>query len=157
MSRPKKIQLSLGERLKKIKDSGLAILPDVTEVFGEDESLTERIKKMLHLLKTAPAKAIEMTFLIMYDIQDDKVRTEVAKYLKQKGCIRIQKSVFMTSAGHKIYEQIYTDLQEVQEYYENNDSVILVPFNTSDARAMKIIGKDVQVDAIVNKPNSLFF
>jgi hypothetical protein len=63
----------------------------------------------------------------------------------------------MASAGHKIFGEIYADLHEVQQYYENNDSIILVPFNTDDARAMKIIGKDVQIDNIVNKPNTLFF
>ena len=55
---------------------------------------------MLHLRKTAPVKAVQMTFIKMYGIKDDKMRTEVAKYLKEKGCIRIQKSVFMTSAAH---------------------------------------------------------
>lgn len=157
MSRPRKIKVSLAERLQRIKIAGLTVLPDKADPLIQDETLTERIKKLLHLIQTAPIKATEMTFLIMYDIEDDKVRTEVAKYLKQKGCIRIQKSVFMTSAGHKIYQQIYVDLKEVQQYYENNDSIILVPFNTSDARAMKIIGKDVQIDTIINKPNSLFF
>lgn len=90
-------------------------------------------------------------------MEDDKVRKEIAKYLKQKGCIRIQKSVFIISAGHKVFQKIFTDLKAVQEYYDNNDSIILVPFNTSDARSMKIIGKDLQINAIINKPNTLFF
>src|SRR4051812_39249517 len=98
-----------------------------------------------------------MTYLIIYDIEDDKIRKEVAKYLKGKGSIRIQKSVFMTTSNHKLFEQIYANLHEVQQYYENQHSIILVPFNTTDSRIMKIIGKDVQVDAIVNKPNTLFF
>ncbi len=157
MSRPKKKNFTLEQRLQKIKDAGLTIPASPSEPPENEEPLDERIKKMLHLLQTAPVKATHMTFLIMYDIENYKVRNEVAKYLKTKGCIRIQKSVFMVSAAHKLYEQISSDLQEVQQYYENNDSIILVPFNTTDARSMKIIGKDVQVDTIVNKPNTLFF
>lgn len=157
MSRPKKKQLSLDERLQKIKSAGLRPLASQPPDIGEEETLDERIKKMLELLQTAPVKATHMTFLILYDIEDNKVRTEVAKYLKGKGCVRIQKSVFLVSADHKIFEQIFKDLQEVQQYYDNNDSIILVPFNTADARSMKIIGRDVQVNTIINKPNTLFF
>lgn len=156
MSRIKKT-FTLGERLLKIKAAGFTLPSEKPAPFKPDETLKDRIKKMLHLLQTAPVKATQMTFLIMYDIEDNKVRNEVAKYLKLKGCIRIQKSVFMVNTVHKIFEQVYKDLHEVQQYYENNDSIILVPFNTTDARSMKIIGKDVQIDTIVNKPNTLFF
>ncbi len=45
----------------------------------------------------------------------------------------------------------------MQQYYENNDSIILLPFNTTGVRSMKMIGKDVQINTIVNKPNTLFF
>ncbi|TKK65846.1 CRISPR-associated endonuclease Cas2 [Ilyomonas limi] len=157
MSRPRKTVQSLEQRLQKIKDAGLALVPVRATVFEADETLAERIKKILYLLQTTPVKATRMTFLILYDIEDDKVRKEVAKYLKQKGCIRIQKSVFMASAEHLLYEQMYKDLHEVQQHYDNSDSIILVPFNTTDARSMKIIGKDVQVSTIINKPNTLFF
>lgn len=157
MSRPKKKIITLAERLQKIKEAGLPLPAGNNEPVEAGEPLQERIKKMLHLLQTAPVKATHMTFLIMYDIEDNKVRNEVAKYLLGKGCIRVQKSVFMVSTAHKIFEQIYSDLHQVQQYYENNDSIILVPFNTTDARSMKIIGKEVQIDTIVNKPNTLFF
>lgn len=159
MSRPKKANISLAEKLQKIKDAGLNIpLPADKKIeYEQDALLTDRIKKMLFLLQTAPVKAIQMTYLILYDIEDDKVRKEIAKYLKKKGCIRIQKSVFMISAEHKLYEQMYKDLYEVQQFYDNTDSIILVPFNTTDARSMKVIGKDIQINTIVNKPNVLFF
>ena len=157
MSRPNKKTFNLSQRLQKIKAAGLTLPPDTTIALESDESLQDRIRKMLHLLQTAPVKATQMTFLIMYDIEDDKVRREVAKYLKRKGCIRIQKSVFMASAGHKIFKQIHHDLHQVQQYYENNDSIILVPFNTSDARSMKIVGKDIELNTHINKPNVLFF
>ncbi len=36
-----------------------------------------------------------MTFLICYDIIDDRLRTRLAKRLEKAGCIRLQKSVFL--------------------------------------------------------------
>lgn len=159
MSRPKNINITLAARLHKLRQAGLTPPPDTRAGNEPDDHdlLEQRLQKIMGLLQTAPIKATHMTFLILYDIEDDKVRKEVAKYLKSKGCIRIQKSVFIASAEHELYEQIYKDLYEVQQYYDNSDSIILVPFNTTDARSMKIIGKDVQLNTIINKPNALFF
>lgn len=98
-----------------------------------------------------------MNFMVMYDIENNKVRREVAKYLIGQGCIRIQKSVYLASMAHERYQQIVETLTEVQQYYENVDSILILPVNTSDARAMKIIGKDIQVQTIIDKPNTLFF
>lgn len=36
-----------------------------------------------------------MTYLICYDITDDKLRTRIAKRLERAGCLRVQKSVFI--------------------------------------------------------------
>lgn len=98
-----------------------------------------------------------MTYLILYDISNDKVRTQIAKYLLQQGCMRIQKSVFMVKSKNKQFQEIYDTLKEVNEYYQNEDSIILVPINASDVRSMKLIGKNVQIEAITDKPNTLFF
>lgn len=32
-----------------------------------------------------------------------------------------------------------------------------VPFNTSDIRSMKIIGKDINIQTLIDKPSTLFF
>lgn len=157
MSRPPKKTYTLAEKIQKIKAAGIHLPAGECTPAGDEESLQERIKKVLHLLQTAPVKATSMPFLILYDIENDKVRNEVAKYLKKAGCIRIQKSVFICHADQKIFDKIGADLHEIQQYYENNDSMILVPFNTTDARSMKIVGKDIQISAIIDKPTTLFF
>jgi CRISPR-associated protein Cas2 len=36
-----------------------------------------------------------MTYLICYDITDDRLRTRLAKRLEKAGCVRLQKSVFL--------------------------------------------------------------
>ena len=93
----------------------------------------------------------------MYDISNDKVRLQIAKYLLKQGCVRIQKSVFMVKSSNKHFQEIYDTLKEVNAYYQNEDSIILVPINASDVRSMKLIGKNVAIATITDKPNTLFF
>lgn len=81
----------------------------------------------------------------------------VAKYLIKKGCFRIQRSIFLADLNTNKYEQIKTDLAEVQASYENDDSILIVPITESYLNTMKIIGKSLNIDIIMNKRNTLFF
>ncbi len=156
--KPKKREIRLAEKLAKIKQAGIS--ESIPVPASEEDKLlplNERIQKILQIIKAGPIKATEMTYLIMYDISDNKVRYQIAKYLQKSGCIRIQKSVFMAKSEQKNFQEIYETLKEVNSYYENEDSLILVPVNASDVRSMKLIGKNVNVEAIVDKPNTLIF
>ena len=93
----------------------------------------------------------------MYDIESNKVRREIVKYLEDKGCFRIQKSIFLASADRSVYEQIKVDLAEVQALYDNHDSIILCPISTDEMRAMKVIGQNLNMDVITQSNNTLFF
>lgn len=155
MARPKKQEFSLAEKLQKLREAGLNEPP--TEPADELRPLPERIKDMLNIVQSEPVKATDMTYLIMYDITSDKVRNLIAKYLERQGCIRIQKSVFIARSEARNFQAICDTLNEVNNYYENQDSILLVPVNTSDVRSMKVIGKALQIDIITDKPNTLFF
>ena len=96
-------------------------------------------------------------YLIMYDIEDNRVRTNIAKYLLTKGCIRIQKSVYLARTTATIFEEINTTLADVQTAYDNHDSILLVPVQVANVSSMKIIGKDIQIQTLVDPPNTLFF
>jgi CRISPR-associated endonuclease Cas2 len=157
MSRPKKKEFTLAERLARIKAAGLQEPPPPVE---EDEKLLplrERVSRMLGIIKGSPLKANDMVYLIMYDISDNKVRTQIAKYLQRQGCIRVQKSVFIARTENPHFQEIHDTLKEVNSYYLNEDSIILAPLNASDMRAMKLIGKNLHIEAITDKPNTLFF
>ena len=157
MSRPKKVDWSLKERLERIHEAGLNIPNENRKEEEEIADLDERIQAILGIFKSKPLKSTEMNYLIMYDISDNKVRTQIANFLIREGCIRIQKSVYLVRSENKKFDEIYTALSEVNSYYENADSIILVPLNATDARSMKLIGKNVNIQAIVDKPNTLFF
>lgn len=155
MARPKDQKYSLAEKLQKLQEAGLNEPPaDKTETL---RPLADRIRDMLNIVQSEPAKATDMTYLIMYDITSDKVRTQIAKYLERQGCIRIQKSVFIARSESRNFQEICDTLNEVNSYYDNEDSILLVPVNTSDVRSMKVIGKALQIDIITDKPNTLFF
>ena len=156
MGRPPKKERSLAEVLEDLKAKG--VLPGPEHKVEEDplESLTERIRRMLAILQHAPMKATEMTYLVMYDISDHRVRTAVAKYLKRQGCVRIQRSVFLARSENKRFRDILETLREINGYYENKDSIILVPVNASDARSMKLIGQNVDLDTLIDPPGTLF-
>ena len=98
-----------------------------------------------------------MLFFVMYDIEDNKVRTHIAKYLIKKGCVRIQKSIYIADQKPAIYREIHDTLREVQDIYDNKDSIILVPISTDEMRAMKIIGENIDFDMSLGNKNTLFF
>lgn len=96
-------------------------------------------------------------FFIMYDISSNRVRNLIAKYLKEKGCIRVQRSIFLADLPSEKYEAIRTDLAEVQAAYENIDSILIVPISEGYLETMKIIGKEINLDLILHRKNTLFF
>ena len=93
----------------------------------------------------------------MYDIESNKVRTQVVKYLIKKGCTRVQKSIFLANTRREVFDEIRADLREVQACYENNDSILLVPVSTDEIKAMNMIGQNVDFDLILQNRNTLFF
>lgn len=130
---------------------------NATNYHDEISELNERVKKTIELIKNYRQKRHTMLYFVMYDIENDKVRRLVAKYLERKGLIRIQKSVFAANTEIKVFEEIRQTLKEVQEAYENNDSIILVPISADELRSMKIIGKNIDLDLISGNTHTLFF
>lgn len=159
MAKPKNIEFDLKERIDKIRKAGLLAEPETppSEYQEEDlQPLSDRIERILGILRGKPIKSTTMNYLIMYDVQNNKVRSLVAKYLLKNGCIRVQKSVFLVHSDHKKFDEIRQTLVEINDVYENNDSIILVPLNISDARSMKLIGKNVNIEQIIDPPNTVF-
>ncbi len=158
MARKKKPPPTLQEILQRIEAAGLNKPPKGSPPPADRLlPLEQRIRQLLNIVKAEPVKATQMTYLIMYDISSNKVRLQVSKYLERQGCIRIQKSVFIVKTENPHFQEIHDTLKEVNSYYQNEDSIILVPVNASDVRSMKLIGKNVYIEAIVDKPNTLFF
>jgi CRISPR-associated protein Cas2 len=157
MAKAKRVNLSLAERIARLKKSGISEVPEAVDPEDILAPLPARIRSILGIVHHQPAHATNMNYLIMYDITDNKVRKLVAQYLKSQGCIRIQKSVFMANSTHGRFQDIHDTLKEVNEQYENEDSIMLVPVNVADVRSMKLIGKNVSVDILTDPPTTVFF
>ncbi len=162
MARPKEKEFDLKARVAKLLAAGFTVgdngLKNNKSGVGDDDlkPLPERIQLILGIIKSQTVKATTMNYLIMYDIEKDKVRSLIAKYLLSQGCIRVQKSVFLCHSNHAKFDQIKDTLVEINEIYENKDSIILIPLNVSDARGMKLIGQNVNIEQIIDPPNTVF-
>jgi len=157
----KKTPLHYIEILRKLKHSGLEHSPQVNRPIGNIDSLPtleERVKVLLGIVyKNRKPIDNSMLFFVMYDIESDKVRYNVVKYLERMGCHRIQKSIFLADISVEKYEAIKRDLAEVQSLYENHDSIIVCPVSSDLIRSMKVIGKVINLDVITHTKNTLFF
>lgn len=160
MPRKKRQPLSHIEVLRRLARSGLSGSPPINRPTGSTEqmdSLQKRVDFLLGIVNRPQIPATHMLCFIMYDIESNKVRTEIAKYLIDKGCFRIQKSIFLAELDRAVVDEIKNDLAEVQALYENHDSIIVCPVATDEIRAMKVIGQQINLDVITRATNTLFF
>jgi CRISPR-associated protein Cas2 len=161
MDRKKKTELSFVERMLLMKRAGFSHTgASFSNKDSDDfilEPLEQRIKSILQINERNHLNANEMLFFIMYDIENNKVRTQIAKYLIKKGCLRVQKSIFFAETERKVFNEIHSDLKDIQELYDNMDSIFFVPVSSDQLRAMKIVGQSIDFELITGNKNTLFF
>jgi CRISPR-associated endonuclease Cas2 len=156
----KKKDRTFVENMRLLKKAGLesfAVRP--RPAFEEDplEPPSERVARILRFLNKASRKnKDDMYCFIMYDITDDRIRNYLAKYLLRKGCQRIQKSVYVACFQRGEYEEICQDLKEVNDMYDNDDSVFIVPIGESYLQEMKMVGKNVDFSLAIDTPGTFF-
>lgn len=161
MPRKKPTEVPLKEILSRLKRTSLEQNgPIEKRLLSEDDALCDldtRVRKLLGLINNPQRKPTNMLFFVMYDIESDKVRTQIAKYLLREGCFRIQRSIFLADKPFEQLEKIRNDLTEVQACYDNQDSILVVPISSDYLQAMKIIGKSIDIDIIMKNRSTLFF
>ena len=159
-SKKKKDALTYLQKLRKLKTSGLEHSPVINRETNDLDALPtleERVKTILGIIKKREIIANDMLFFVMYDIESNKVRYNIVKYLERQGCFRIQKSIFLANLSMEKYEDIKHDLAEVQDLYENHDSIIVCPVSSDYLSSMKVIGQSINLDLITRSKNTLFF
>lgn len=154
-------ELTFIEKVRKINAAGIKNFKAVNQDFEDDElpmeDLPSRVQKVLGIFKNHSNTPNQMIYFVMYDIENNKIRNYIAKFLLQKGCIRVQKSIFIADTERKTFNEIHSTLREVQEMYDNFDSILIVPVSTDQIRAMKMIGSNVDFDLVLKTRNTLFF
>lgn len=138
--------------LERIKNAGISETNSIKEA-GLD-NLDTRIDFLLSITKNNNRK--HMVFFVMYDIENDKVRTLIAKYLIAQGCTRIQNSIFIADTSKERMDSIVKDLTSVQKTYENNDSIIVTPMSYVNFESMHIIGKQINMELVKKEKKVVF-
>ena len=96
----KKASLHYLEVLRKLKHSGLADSPYINRLAVRADTLPtlqQRVDAILGIVHQTKKQGGNMLFFIMYDIESNKVRYNIVKYLERMGCYRIQKSIFLAN------------------------------------------------------------
>lgn len=112
---------------------------------------------MAWLAAFSRVKSNTMLYMIMYDIENNRIRTNIAKYLIRKGCLRIQKSVYLAKSSPALMREISETLKEINEIYENEDSIFVLPVPEEKFSNIKVIGRNVEFEVITSPRNVLFF
>lgn len=86
-----------------------------------------------------------MNCFIFYDIEDNRLRVKLAKYLLEKGTQRIQKSVYLANISKKLYNDIFKTMSELEVVLGENDSIFMVPIGEYHLAEMKMVGRDVDM------------
>ena len=157
----KRKTLSFVEAMLKLHEAGLDRNSSPNRTIPADfdsiPDLQERLKTIFNVINNNQRPPSRMLFFVMYDIESNRVRRQIVKYLERQGCSRVQKSIFLADLPAPAFEQIKNDLAEVQACYENQDSILVVPISTDYLQAMKIIGQEINIDVITKSKNTLFF
>jgi CRISPR-associated endonuclease Cas2 len=82
-----------------------------------------------------------MHYLISYDIENDRLRTRVAKKLCRHGCRRVQRSVFVAGfMERRDYQRLVSDLRVSERQFGSGDSLLVVGLEERTALDVLVFG-----------------
>lgn len=130
----------------------------ISAAHRENIPLPERVNFLIELLaQPLNAMQAESIYMLMYDIENNSVRRLVAKYLERLGFIRIQKSVYFARLSEVSRRNVVETLREINEVYENNDSIVLLPLTAEQLKNGHLLGKELHINMLIHKPRVVFF
>lgn len=101
--------------------------------------------------------SLDMYYLVIYDIQDNRIRTHLFNYLKERGLYHLQKSVFLGRNDRAAYKRIYEAVHRIESKLVDTDSIVFMPIAENELRKFRIVGRDVEVNAALDEPHTLVF
>jgi CRISPR-associated protein Cas2 len=153
-------ELTFFEQMRRLQKAGLSGSKPLQMSNNEIpiQNLTSRVEWILDLLikRKQGKNSSDMICFIMYDIEHNKVRNHIARYLIRKGCMRVQKSVFVVHTERKKLDEMHKTLKEVQAMYQNDDSIFFLPVTESELSALRVIGRNVDFELVTDQRNTLF-
>lgn len=90
----------------------------------------------------------------MYDIENDKARTKVAKLCKQAGLYRVQYSVFLGTIDQNQKDALQLQIEELIE--EEKDSVYIFPMSKNELQDTILLGQAFDKKLVTDEVKALF-
>lgn len=155
---PRRKRLSEPTPVEQNRQQANAGLPALTDAqLAAGKTLPTHLAEWLTWLQQRPTKRPEdMYCFICYDIENDKIRRMVAKLLEKEGCIRVQKSVFFARIHRKRHARLTDLLRQIQQLYENQDSIMLLPVGEDMLNSLQCIGQSFELDLLTAPKNTVF-
>jgi CRISPR-associated protein Cas2 len=91
---------------------------------------------------------------VMYDIQEDRARTEIAKACLQNGLYRVQYSVFLGTIDADRKDSLQLRIEELMN--DEVDSVYIFPMSKDELKETELLGQAFDKDMVTDKVKSLF-
>jgi CRISPR-associated protein Cas2 len=159
----KRRTVSFTLRMHQLYKAGLRdkdrLIPDARKRREVEQAEREqRLEKLLEVItKNRNMKPGYTLAFIMYDIENNRIRRYISKYLEKKGYLRVQKSVFFGNVPRNLHKEVCDKLRSVNEKYENGDSLMFLPISTDMLNNLKVVGKNLSYELTVEQRSTLFF
>ncbi len=95
-----------------------------------------------------------MLIWAIYDIHENKIRTKIAKYCKQKGLYRVQKSVFLGEIEKNQLDELKVESEKIIQ--KERDSVYIFPMCDQDFKKVILLGQAFDKELVTDEIQSLF-
>lgn len=95
-----------------------------------------------------------MIVWVMYDIEDDRARTKIAKRCKQAGLYRVQYSVFLGTLDDNAKDGLELQIQELMD--EETDRVYIFPMSRQELRETVLLGQAFDKKLVSDQVKALF-
>ena len=96
-----------------------------------------------------------MIIWVLYDIENDRARTKIAKYCKQAGLYRVQYSCFLGTVSANDKDTL--ELQIAAEINEEKDKVYIFPMSKKELKETVLLGQAFDKKLVSDKVKALFF
>lgn len=96
-----------------------------------------------------------MILWVMYDIENDKSRTKIAKLCKHAGLYRVQYSVFLGTIENNEKDSLALQIEELIN--PQADKVYMFPMSKNELRQSILLGQAFDKKLVTDQVNELFF
>lgn len=96
-----------------------------------------------------------MIIWVLYDIQNDRARTKVAKICKQTGLYRVQYSCFLGTLTANEKDTLSIQIEELIN--EEIDKVYIFNMSKEELRSCDMLGQAFDKDLVKDEVKALFF